>query len=229
MVRVDAVDGLGAEELSKGSDPMVTWTRIGCWADATDEDEQIPSPVAVAARPRARARRKPRIYSRQLLLELRRIESPASPRLRAKRVEELPEPVVPSRRKRALQESGDPRGAAQTIPVHIFDPITAAATCEVVLSWLTSKENTVDAPSKTSGMPPTAREVRALRPNAAEFFPASKKLAALVEEEGEDEEDDEEPRPRAGCSLMCGISVAILLALLCHAVQFGQPRAQPVA
>ncbi|CAE7222925.1 unnamed protein product, partial [Symbiodinium sp. CCMP2456] len=111
-------------EQAPRSNPIATLERITCWADATDEDEQIPGPVA---QPR-RERRKPRVYTRQLLLSLRRLGHAVSPRLHARRLEELPPSMAVSRRQRPPDKPAGRGG--KKLPVHVFDPIVAAATCE---------------------------------------------------------------------------------------------------
>ncbi|CAE7944466.1 unnamed protein product [Symbiodinium sp. KB8] len=201
-------------EQAPRSNPIATLERITCWADATDEDEQIPGPVAQSRR----VRRKPRIYTRQLLLSLRRLEHPASPRLRARRLEELPPSMGVSRRQRP--PDGPAGRGGKKLPVHVFDPIVAAATCEVVLSWLTSTEGAAaddslrpkrplvslepadPDPRLSSALPEVGQKVsggleaktpsRPLRPNAAEFRPARKAPLPQVEEESGQEEEEEE-------------------------------------
>ncbi|CAE7405783.1 unnamed protein product [Symbiodinium sp. CCMP2592] len=106
------------------------------------------------------------------------------------------------------------------LPVHVFDPIVAAATCEVVLSWLTSTEGaaagdplrpkrplvSLEPADPSSALPEVRQKVqggllaktpsRPLRPNAAEFRPGRNAPLPQVEEESgreaEEEEEEEE-------------------------------------
>ncbi|CAK9011149.1 Uncharacterized protein SCF082_LOCUS10974 [Durusdinium trenchii] len=150
--------------------------RIQCWADASDEEDILTRPREREARPR----RQKRIYSRQLLLQVRDFHSdeirstPSSSSLRARRIEDV---------KWNFQSVTSTEVFKPGRRVHVFDPALAATAFEAVLSWL---EPGIACPAE-----PWRREDEKDLPK--DDVRRATEMGALLEGDTEEETSDESP------------------------------------